>query len=154
MLDFRTAYYFPWTMIIISPFLVLFGGVLIVEQIYLGVLLVVTTLLFLTTHYRFKIDEKRKEYREYLWILGFKHGKTIAYEKVISLYFTKSRMKQTINSRVSSMTVSNEVYNGFIQFDGDKKVHLFTKGKKQKLVDCLISISKFLKTEVKDLSGS
>ena len=126
---------------------------MIVEQIYLGALLVVGGLLFLTTHYRFKIDEKRKEYREYLWILGFKHGKTIPYEGVSTLFITKSRIRQTVNSRVSSMTVSKAEYNGFIQFDGGKNVHLFARDKKQALVQSLKPISNFIKIPIHDLSG-
>src|SRR6478609_7695992 len=123
--DFRTSFYFPGMIVLVGWIFFLIGLILLFVKLIPGIVLTVLGLLIFTTHYRLKVDFEQKTFQEYVWIAGLKSGEKERFEAIEYLYITKGTVSQTMHSRVSSSTFRKEVYNGYLKFSNDQKIHLF-----------------------------
>lgn len=151
-IDFRTSRYFPWTITLLGVLLGLAGLSLMLNGPVIGGILMVICLLTLTTHYRIRIDFDKKIYHDYVWLLGLKIGDKGGFENIEYLFIKKSKVNQTMNLRVASTTIRKEVYDGYLKFSDDNKLHLVTNESKKDLLDKLRLISTALKIKIIDYS--
>ena len=95
--DFKTADYFPFHVILVGAGLVVIGISMVTMGLYPGGLIVLLiSILLLTTHYRFHINFDTNEYRDYVWVLGLKNGKTIRFETIDYIFIKQNRKSQTM----------------------------------------------------------
>src|SRR5688572_12016585 len=150
--DFRTAAYFSIHIRITSVFFVFLGLVLLSESLVGGLIMCLISLVFLTTHYRFSVDLDKKVYHDYLWIAGFKNGEKKKYDVIEYVFIKKSSVSQTMHLRVASSTIRKEVYDGYVKFSTDEKVHLLTLDSKGDLMSRLKAIASQLRVRLIDYS--
>lgn len=148
--DFKTSAYFPPTMTFVGGFVGIIGITLTTTNPVSGVVLLSIGVIALTTHYRLMVNFDKKVYHDYLWILGVRIGEKGTFDKIEYLFIKKSKVSQTMNVRVASSTVRKEVYDGFLKFAENNKLHLVTNDSKKKVVDKLRKISVALKVKIID----
>lgn len=151
-IDFKTSGFFSWTIIFLGFVLAFLGLLFVVENPVVGVILLLISLIIFTTHYRLKIDFDNKVFHDYLWILGLKNGDKGKFETIEYLFIKKNKVSQTMSVRVASTTIVKEVYDGYLKFSEQEKIHLITKDSKKDLVDKLRKISTSLKVKIIDYS--
>jgi hypothetical protein len=149
-IDFKTMWYFSGTIMMVG-FLILPAGVVLGSvNIYVGLVLVLVSIIIFSTHYRLKVDFGRQQYYDYLWILGMKTGEKRNFENIEYLYIKKSKMTQKMNLRVASSTISKEVYDGYLKFSEKNTIHLMTLENKSRLLEKLTALSSKLNVRVVD----
>lgn len=151
-IDFKTSGYFSWHIILFGIFLAILGLPLLFTSIVGGVILCLISLVILTTHYRVSVDLDKKNYRDYLWILGLRNGEKGKFSNIEYVFIKKGTVTQTMRLRVASSTIRKEVFDGYLKFSEHDKIHLFTMDRKETLVKKLKTISSGLKVKLIDYS--
>lgn len=149
-LDIKTSSYFSGTIRFTAiPFLFL-GIILLFESLVAGIVVTLGSLIAITTHYRLTIDLSTKHFHDYVWFLGFKNGDRGRFETIDYLFVKKKRVSQTISARVASTTIRKDVYDGYLRFSEENKIHLLTSDSKSTVVKQLKTISLALNLRVID----
>ncbi|MBK7653605.1 MAG: hypothetical protein IPJ20_26785 [Flammeovirgaceae bacterium] len=152
IVDFRLGRYFSNQWLFVGLLLLVAGGILLLKTLVGGAILVLISVLIFTTHYRLSIRFNEKSYYDYVWVLGLKFGDRGTFEKIEYIFIKKSKISQTMNTRVSSSTIHKEVYDGYLKFSEENKIHLLTKGSKNLLIKNLVELSTKLNTKIFDYS--
>jgi hypothetical protein len=152
-LDFKTQFFFPGGVVFVGAVLILFGPLVMVNHLAMGIMILFGGLVTATTHVRIGIDLQNKTYREYIVFLGLRVGKYERFQELDYLFVRKAKVSQTLSNRVSSTTVYGERYEGYLHYDGDVMLHLFSQGKKAKVVEQLNKLSTQLNLRVIDKTG-
>ena len=150
VVDFRTSLYFSGTIIFMGVLFVVAGFFLFTIRNFGGAIPLLISVAIFTTHYRIRIDFESKEYFDYLWILGFKNGEKGKFKNIEYLFIKNNKVSQKMNSRASSTTIRTEVYDGYLKFSEEDKIHLITKSNKERLVKELTRIASMLNTRIVD----
>lgn len=79
-----------------------------------------------------------------------KHGEKGKFEIIEYLFIKKSKETQTMNSRASTTTVQKEVFDGYLKFSENDKIHLMTKISKKDLMQEMKNIASKLNLDVMD----
>jgi hypothetical protein len=149
-LDFKTSSYFSGTIRLTAiPFL-FFGIILIFESLVAGIVVTIGSLIAITTHYRLTIDMSARKFHDYVWVLGFKKGEHGQFETIDYLFIKKKMVSQTISARVASTTIRKDVYDGYLRFSEENKIHLLTSDSKSAVVSLLKTVSATLNIKVID----
>lgn len=150
--DVKTSPYFSGSIIILGYLLAGGGLPLLFVSLPGGFISLFTAFIIFSTHYRLRVDLNAKAYHDYLWILGFRYGERGTFENVEYLFIKKSAFTQTMRLRVASSTIRKEVYDGYLKFSEQEKIHLLTMDKKEQLLARLRPVATQLKTRVIDYS--
>ncbi|HRI79557.1 MAG TPA: hypothetical protein PLR06_08475 [Cyclobacteriaceae bacterium] len=150
VINIRKSFYFPGSIIFIGVLLLGASGWLFVTKGLAGFVPLVFAVVIFTTHYRLQINLDEKEYREWLWVIGFKIEEKKKFEKIEYLYIKKSIESQRLNSRGSSMVSRREVFDGYLKFSEENKIHIDTHTNKDKLLKKLNPIATALDTRIID----
>jgi hypothetical protein len=154
-IDFKASNYFTGMPYVLGFLLTPIGFVLLFSpQLIVGAILLVAGVIILTTHYRLSIDHTKKQYAEYVFVLGLKTGmERKSFSSIDYVFIKKVRVSQTLNSRASSTTIQKDQYDGFLKFSEDDKVHLMTFESKDKLQKKLRPIASQLNLRILDYSN-
>jgi hypothetical protein len=150
--DFKTSSYFTGMPFIVGFILTPIGFILLFSpKIIIGGILLLAGIIILTTHFRVAIDKGKKEYSEYISLLGMKVSKELhSFDQIQYLFIKTKKVSQTLNSRASSRTIQKEMYDGYLKFSEDDKVHLMTFENKGALLKRLRPIARLLSTKIID----
>lgn len=118
----------------------------------IGMILWFISLIIFTTHYRLRIDPENKVYHDYLWILGFRSGEKGKFITLEYLFIKKNTVSQTMRLRVASSTIQKDVFDGYLKFSDQHKIHLLTLSSKENLINRLKFMAALLKTRIIDYS--
>jgi hypothetical protein len=151
--DFRTSSYFPETIRFVSILLIPAGLLFIFVNLIAGAIFLISAVVVLTTHYRLEVDLENKVYRDYVWFLGLKNGKTSRYENIEYLFIKKSKVSQNLNSRISTKTITKNMFDGYLKFNEAEKIHLLTKENKTVLITRLKTMAEGLQVKIVDYSA-
>lgn len=152
-INVRTSNYFSGTIMLLGGVLVVAGMLALTINIFAGVIILMSGLIIFTTHYRMEIDDQKKEYYDYLWILGIKNGERGKYEKIEYMFIKKSLVSQTMNMRVASSTIRKAVYDGYLKLSEQNKIHIASNDSREGIMKVLRMISEPLGLEVVDYSS-
>ena len=152
IVDFRTSGYFSGTMIFLGVVLIFAGLLLLAANDFVGLVLLILSVPILTTHYRLRIDFDNKSFHDYIWILGIKLGEKGKFETVEYLFIKMSKVSQTMYLESLSTTIRKDVFNGYLKFSADNKIHLMTLDSKDELIQKLRVIAEKLKARIIDYS--
>ncbi len=152
VVDFKTSGYFSWPIIFLGILLALVGLAVLLKNTIVGLILFFVSTIIFTTHYRLRIDFDTHLYQDYLWILGLKNGNKRKFQTIEYLFIQKNKVGQTMNHMVASTTIRKEVYDGYLKFSDQDKIHVTTKDRKKDLIDKLRVISAELKIKIIDYS--
>jgi hypothetical protein len=153
MINFKTSSYFSGSVKAAGVLFFIVGFPIVTVNPYIGVILWFSCLVIFTTHYRITIDSDKKEYHDYLWILGLKSGEKGVFDSLVYLFIVKSRVNQTFSIRVASTTIQKEVFDGYLKLSPEKKIHITTADDKEKLLKKLTSISAQLNIRIIDYTA-
>jgi len=151
-IDFKTSGYFPGHIMLLGILLVFIGLPVMFVNPIIGLILWFISLIIFTTHYRLSIDQDNKVYHDYLWILGFRSGEKGKFNTLEYIFIKKSNISQTMRMRVASSTIQKEVFDGYLKFSDQHKLHLLTLDSKENLINKLKFMATLLKTTVIDYS--
>jgi hypothetical protein len=154
--NFKTSSYFPLTAIIVAAIVMIPVAIILLFStlVILGLITLLAGVVILTTHYRLEIDFQKKTFHDYVsFLFFFKSGETGRFESIHYLFVKSKKVSQTVNSRVSSMTVHKEVFDGYLKFSDDEKIHLDTKDTKEALLKKLTPISNQLRIRIIDYTA-
>jgi hypothetical protein len=155
VVDFRTANYFTGMPYVLGFILAPIGLILLFSpQMIAGAILLIAGIIILSTHYRIEIDYTKRQYAEYVFLIGVKTGvKRNPFAAIEYVFIKKVRVSQTLNSRVSSTTIQKVQYDGFLKFSEDNKVHLMALENKGTLLKKLRAIASKLNLKILDYSN-
>jgi|APTNR8051073442_1049403.scaffolds.fasta_scaffold00003_13 hypothetical protein len=151
-IDFKTSGYFPGHIMLLGILLVIIGLPVLFIKPLIGLILWFISLVIFTTHYRLSIDQDSKVYHDYLWILGFRSGEKGRFNTLEYIFIKKSSISQTMRMRVASSTIQKEVFDGYLKFSDQHKIHLLTLDSKENLINRLKFMASSLKTRLIDYS--
>ncbi len=110
-------------------------------------LLIPAGLFLFTAHYRLTINLVDQTYHNHLWIVGFKRGGKVKFNRIDGLHLTQNAYRQTISSYASSMTKRGTEYNGFIRFD-EEDIQVANATSKRAVMKKLSSIQRALRGNI------
>ncbi len=151
-LDFKTSAYFSKTIVFVGIILIPVAALIIAVNLVVGIIMLLLCLTVFTSHYRLRLDFANKSFYDYLWILGIRSGDKGQFDRVEYLFIKKSTVSQRMQVRVASTTMQKEVYDGYLRFSEQGKVHLATHDSKKRLVTKLRKISELLNVKILDYS--
>lgn len=126
------------------------GIVLIFKVIIVGIILTMISTIIITTHYRLAINLEDKTYHDYVWMFGLRFGEKGTFEDIQYIFIKKIKVSQTMNSRVSSSTIRKEMFDAYLKFSEENKIHLLTEESKEELLAKLTEISSKINTKIID----
>ena len=127
-MDIKISNYFSTGYILLSVLFLLFGiGAIVRGEFILGIILMLPLIITSSTHYRLQIDDSKKIYKFYVWLLGSRIGKEYSFERIEYVYLKKNRVSQTMHMESLSSTVKKEVYDIYLKFSDRKPLHLLDK---------------------------
>lgn len=144
--DIFTHHYFPYYMIILG--IVLVPVIFIPVYPLLSVGVAVLSVLFISTHYRVRIDMDKMSYLEYLWIAGFKSGKVVKYEVLKYLYINKLNRDEEYGL-VGRMSYSKDVYAGFLKLENGTTLYIGESSNEKKMLKKVKELAKRLEIEMR-----
>lgn len=150
VVDFKACNYFSPMATTMAVVLIPAALLTLSASIVAGVIILAVCIIILTTHYRLKIDFENREFYDYVFFLGFKSGEKGYFDTIQYLFINAKHVSQTVNSRVSSMTVRKVVYDGYLKFSDKEKIHIATKDSKSALIKKLRTISNQLHIKIID----
>lgn len=150
--NFKTSGYFPWHVMAVAILVAFLAFMFLSESILGSVTMLLVSTVILTTHYRLRIDFDKKEFHDYLWIAGFKSGYKGTFESPEYIFIKRSHVSQTMGLKAATSTIRKEVYDAYLKFSEDEKVHLLTKDNKKNLISKLRSIANTLQVKIIDHS--
>jgi hypothetical protein len=150
-IDFKTSNYFSSRVIIAGVIFLITGLVLSFVTWVIGIILLLSSVIILTTQYRLAIDFQNKIFHDYVRILGLKNGYKEKFEVIEYIFINAANSSQTMSmGRVASTTIHNKVYNGYLKFSENNKIHLTTKDNKKSLYEALAPIASKLNVKIVD----
>lgn len=152
IVDFKTSRYFSGTIVFLGIVLIFTGLLMLAANNLIGLVLLILSVPIFTTHYRLRIDFDNKSFHDYLWILGIKYGEKGQFETVEYLFVKMSKVSQTMNLKSLSTTIRKNVFDGYLKFSEDNKVHLMTLDDKDELIQRLKVIAEKMKAKIIDYS--
>lgn len=152
VIDFRISGFFSGRIIFLGILLLFVGLLLVLKSIIVGMIIFIISAAIFSTHYRLKIDYDKNEFFDYVWVLGFKNGDHGKFEKIEYLFIKKGRVSQKMNHIIGSATIQKEIYDGYLKFSDQEKIHLITQDNKKNLIEKLRAISTLLKVRIMDYS--
>ena len=138
--DIKGDRLFPFQFQFIGLIIFLAGAVVIVQNIYIGFVLLFIALAIFTGRSGVEIDPEVKKYREYYTLLFVKFGKWSFYKMADYIYITASLYSQKIYTAhtMQSSTFRNVEYNAYLKLDEKIKLYLGHSKKKEKIVSRLV----------------
>jgi hypothetical protein len=154
-LDFKTQFFFPGPVVFVGAVLILFSPLVMISHLTLGIMVLFGGIVTATTHIRVVIDLQNKKYREYIVFLGLRVGKYERFHELDYLFVRKAKVSQRRSSYYGNgaTTIYSERYEGYLHYDGDVMLHLFSQGKKAKVFEQLTKLSAPLNLRVIDKTG-
>ncbi len=151
-IDVRISRYFSNQWLFVGILLMVGGIVMIFKVIMVGIFLTLISTIIITTHYRLAIDLNEKTYHDYVWFFGFRFGERGTFERIDYIFIKKIRVSQTMNSRVSSSTIRKEMFDAYLKFSEENKIHLLTIESKEELITKLKELSTKINSKIIDYS--
>lgn len=152
IVDFRTCGYFSGTMIFLGVVLSFIGlGVLFISFI-IGLMMLLTSIVIFTTHYRIEVNYKTKTVHDYLWIVGLKNGERREFNSIDYLFIKRNKVSQTMNYLSISSTIHKEVYDGYLRVSENHKIHITSKDSLEEMLEKLRPVSVKLGVPIIDYS--
>jgi len=112
--------------------------------------LILIGVIILTTKYVTEINLKDKEYRDYLFFLGFNLNEDInKFNEIDRIINTKGNYSQTINTRSRSRQMDWSDYTGTLILDNGT-LDLLTRHDKREIIIGLKEFSNFLEVGIED----
>ncbi len=131
------------------------GLLVLAIKLYLGLAMLVTGAVLITSRYRLMIDFKNKTYHDYAWILGLKiGGERGVFDQLEYVFIKSSKVSQTMSSRYQSTTVRREVFDAYLRFSENNKLHLLTRDSKEDLLKRTSEIAAKLGVQIVDYTKS
>jgi hypothetical protein len=150
VVDFKTSWFFSRTIFFFGVFLAFIGIVGVITNLLIGLIILTVCVIIFTTHYRLSVDFDNKIFLDYVWILGVKRGELKKFETIEYLFIKTSTVSQTMNARIASTTIRKEVFDGYLKFSEEDKIHLMTMDNKEDLIQKLKPISEKLNSTIID----
>lgn len=135
VIDFKTSGYFSLPILIVGAALAFLGLAMVNISIIGALTCLFLGIVILTTHYRLRVDFEQKTFHDYVWILGLKNGTKGRFEQVDYIFIKPSKIRQTLNSRVSSTVIHKEVFDAYLRFSEHDKIHLLTLDDKKAVMN-------------------
>ena len=151
--DFKTSGYFPFHVMIVGGVMTAIGISMLAGGIYIGGLVVLLIgLLIVTAHYRCRIDFDKKIYQDYVWVLGLRAGKKIPFDEIQYIFIKAGQESQTMGLRAANTTLRKSVYDAYLKFAENEKIHLVTRDSRDRLVRQMQPIAEKLQVDIIDYS--
>ncbi|MBL7846862.1 MAG: hypothetical protein JNL40_05295 [Cyclobacteriaceae bacterium] len=148
-IDFHTSPYFPGSLRalgVITLFLLVVPGIHWMAK----VIILLIGLVLVTSHNRLRFDMAKKEYFDYVWMLGFRWGEGDHFDRIEYLFLKRNRMRQNMNSMMSSSTIHMNVYDGYLRISEKNKIHLLTSRNKETVMKKLKALASILNVDILD----
>jgi hypothetical protein len=96
--------------------------------------LAISGLILLTAHYRLLIEPNKRSYLVYVWVLGFKSGKSEYFNYIEKIYINGVKLSSRKTSYSGHVVDHKDyVYKAFMKLDNGEKIHLDTDHDREKL---------------------
>jgi hypothetical protein len=152
MIDIKSGYLLPWQFRLGALLAIVLALTTIHYNPWLSVVLVVGSIFSLTSYEGTEVDPVNKLYREYTaWFL-IKTGAFEKFDQAERIYITQGKVSQQMYTAhtTHSSTFVNMVYNAYLKFSNEEKVHLLSIKNKNTLLKKISSLSDTLRVDIID----
>ncbi|MEK6478793.1 hypothetical protein WJR50_14700 [Catalinimonas sp. 4WD22] len=146
-IDIKTHDYFPFHMIVIGVAFLLMAVIISTMYPFIAFLLLLMGIVIVSTHYRVSIDPEKKEYREYLWILGFRRGNIQPYSRLHDIYI-RQHTQNIEYGFVSRVSGRKKVYSAALELDDDSNVFIGEHANESKLLKKVNKLAQKLQASI------
>jgi hypothetical protein len=143
-------WYFEWPLKIVGIALFLFAIATVTVLPIVALIMFITGVVILTSHYGLHINKTTLTYKEYTWFLFWKIGKEVKFDQIEYLYIKANKVSRTYNSRIQSATITDVEYDGYIKFSETEKIHITHARKREQLIAKLSPLKKYLNVKILD----
>jgi hypothetical protein len=147
-IDILTQHYFPYHFIVLGVVFILMGVLVSISNPLVAFGFLFFGAIFISTHSRLVIDEKRLYFNEYLWILGYKKGAQIPFEEIKYIFINRLGTKSEYGF-VARLSAREILYKGFIKLSNGESIFLGESTTEEKLLKKIKKIAIALDLEVK-----
>jgi hypothetical protein len=147
-IDVFVNHCFPFHFIAVGVVFIVVGFIILMMHPLASVLLFIIGIALTSTHYRLVVDPGQKIYKEYLWIMGFKKGEDVSFQKIEFIYLNKLNIKSGYGY-VSRINVNDTIYKGFIKLSDAEPVFIGESKNEQKLIKKVERISRDINIELR-----
>jgi len=106
----------------------------------------------ITTHWRVHIDLGRREYREYVWLLGIKIGQLEKFNEIEYIFIKTNDVVETLRGQYSTSRLERTVFDAYLKFNENNKILIVRQNGKSRLRKKLNPIASYLNVKVVDYS--
>lgn len=145
----KTAYYFPKIIRLLGAIFSIFGLAMVWTAPIIGSLFLFITLVIFSTHYGFEIQLGTNQFREFVWVLGYKDGRKHAFKAAEFIFIQPGKWK-TLSYTLKEKDV--EGYEAYLKFEGRNEQLVIHHANKEHLVQLMRQLSNYLKVPIKDYS--
>ena len=145
----KTSDYFPKTVRAIGVLFSIFGLTMIWTVPVIGLLFLFITAVTFTTHYGFEINTNPNSFREYVWVLNWKDGKTAPFKSIEFLFIQPGKHTFLTYGLKEKILPA---FEGYVKFEGRNEVHFLTDISKERLILKMKPLSQFLSVDIRDYS--
>jgi len=145
----KTASFFPKTVRAIGAVFCIFGLGMVWTSPIIGLLFLFITIVLFTTHYGFEIMLAPNSFREFVWVLGWKEGKSSAFKAVEFLFIQRGTFRFLTYALREQ---EQPAFEGYLKFEGRNEVHALTDVDKDRLITKMQALAKTLNVPIKDYS--
>jgi hypothetical protein len=139
-IDIKQEAYFPLQFKFFGA-LIAFGGLVLpniqnfhIFSILLGLVMLIVGLAMMTTRYGLKIDPDTRSYTIYTWLLGFRIGKPVPFQKIERFYINQSTESMQMTTRGNQVfDIDKQVFKAFMKIDNGDKIHVDTDKSRDRL---------------------
>jgi hypothetical protein len=150
----RTGYLFPWTFNFLGILVTLAGFFLFLDGNFGGIFLVPAACITLLSFNGVEVNPVKKIFRNYVWIMGFKFGKSESYNDIEKLFIVSQIFQSVYYSRVStSSTIRVREFTGYIEFSNGEKLKLTSGKSHNKTLSKMKKYAEILNSPLDDISG-
>jgi hypothetical protein len=149
---FKGESYFPIQVKIVAASLIFIGLVVLLNSPWLGIVIWLVAIIGLTSYYGVEVDTEKKKYREFVFLCGLRIGSEKSYTTIDYIFIKPNRQSQTMHLRAVSSKVTSDVFDSYIKFSDDEKIHLMRMNSKTQLIKKVVVFATMLNVEVVDYS--
>jgi hypothetical protein len=153
MHSIRASYFPPGMVYILSPLCVMFGIYIISTSMAWGIIMFIVATLLITTHYNTYVDVNRKEYGDYLSVLGIRFNEEKGrFGQIDRVVVTKEVFTYKASTRSRDRVGNYSAYTAVLFFGPDHKLELTTATGKHEVLKKIKPLCLALAIDVEDQS--
>ena len=154
--NYKTTHYLSGSAFFPAAGLLIFGlgCFLNFDSVSVGLAALSGLILILTTHQGLEVNVSAKTFKQYFWILGYQRAHLQTYDLIEYAFIQSGKVRQRMESVPGFNSITFPVYNGYIKFSEEAKIHIIQAKDKAVVMNRLQVLATDLNLEIIDFTDA